>query len=281
MKIALVTDSTAYLTKEMIEKNNIFVTPLNVVFDEESYREGEDITTSEFYEKVKSEKKLPTTSQPSIGELINLYESLSKDYDAIISIHISQKLSGTFDASQSAGQMVENVKVFSIDSAISTLPQGFLVLEAAEMIKEGKDVVEIVERIEELSHHTRAYFMVDDLSHLQRGGRLSGAQALVGSLLNIKPVLHIEDGRIEQYEKIRTKKKALRKMISLLEADISTKNVLKVVFIHGNDEETALTMQKEFLVNYPEVDTYISYFGPVIGTHLGEGSLGVAWYFEK
>ena len=280
MKVALVTDSTSYLSEEMVEKYNISIIPLNVVFENESYRERFDLTTTEFYEKVKVEKKLPTTSQPSIGELVNLYEELSNEYDAIISIHISKALSGTYEASKVAGNMVENIEVYSVDSRITTIAQGFLVMEAGEMIQKGIAVEEIVEQLNSYSKNMRAFFMVDDLSHLQRGGRLSGAQKLVGSLLNIKPVLHIKEGTILPFEKIRTKKKALNRIMSLLEKDAMNKSIKKIAFIHANNEAGALELQKIFQDKHPKIETYTSYFGPVIGTHIGEGSLGATWYFE-
>lgn len=280
MKVALVTDSTSYLPEKIINKYNISIIPLNVVFENESYREGFDITTTEFYEKVKVEKELPTTSQPSIGELVNLYEALSKEYDAVISIHISQTLSGTYEASKVAGRMVEDIEVYSVDSRITTIAQGFLVMEAAKMIQEGIAVEKIVTQLNNYTKNMRAYFMVDDLSHLQRGGRLSGAQKLVGSLLNIKPVLHIKDGTILPFEKIRSKKKALTRILSLLEKDAMNKSIKKVAFIHANNEAGAIELQKLFQDKYPNIETYTSYFGPVIGTHIGEGSLGATWYFE-
>lgn len=280
MKVALVTDSTSYLPEKIINKYNISIIPLNVVFENQSYREGFDITTTEFYEKVKVEKELPTTSQPSIGELVNLYEALSKKYDAVISIHISQTLSGTYEASKVAGRMVEDIEVYSVDSRITTIAQGFLVMEAAKMIQEGIAVEKIVTQLNNYTKNMRAYFMVDDLSHLQRGGRLSGAQKLVGSLLNIKPVLHIKDGTILPFEKIRSKKKALTRILSLLEKDAMNKSIKKVAFIHANNEAGAIELQKLFQDKYPNIETYTSYFGPVIGTHIGEGSLGATWYFE-
>ncbi len=281
MKIALVTDSTSYLPDEILKKYNVSVIPLNVVFENESFREGVDITTKEFYGKVKSEEKLPTTSQPSIGELVNLYEDLSKYHDAIISIHISKALSGTYEASLSAGKMVENIDVYSVDAAITTMPQGFLVMEAGEMIKQKKSPEDIVNRLSNLKANMRAYFMVADLGHLQRGGRLSGAQKLIGSLLNIKPVLHITEGEIRPFEKIRSKNKALKRILDLLEKDAMSKSIQKVAFIHANNESGALELQKQFIDKHPKIETYVSYFGPVIGTHLGEGSLGAAWYFEN
>src|SRR5690625_329886 len=277
MKLVVVTDSTAYIPESLLDKYNIHTVPLSVTFGDESYREGIDITTEEFYQKVKTEKALPSTSQPAIGAFIELYEKLSKEYDGIISIHLSKKFSGTYDAAKSAGAIVDKVNVYPYDSELSAMPQGFYALEAAEMVQAGKSAEEIITRLDEMKSKTRAYFMVDDLSHLQRGGRLNSAQAILGSLLNIKPVLHIVDGLIVPFEKIRTRKKAIARIMSMLEEDIEKKEIKRVVFIHANNEQQVMKIHDKFAKKYPHIETIISYFGPVIGTHLGEGSIGVSW----
>lgn len=280
MKIALVTDTTAYIPDELLLKYDIHTIPLSVVFGDDSFREGIDITTEDFYDRVRTEKTLPTTSQPPIGMFMELYEGLSESYDAIISVHLSKKISGTYDAAIAAGNMVEGVEVYPFDSGLSAMPQGMFVLKAAEMIQEGIEIQTILETLEDMKQRTYAYFMVDDLSHLQRGGRLSSAQALVGSLLHIKPVLHMPEGKIIPFEKIRTRKKALKRIMGMLEKDAQANKIVRVVFIHANDEASALELQQEFQTKYPQIETIISGFGPVIGTHLGEGSLGVSWYKE-
>lgn len=279
MKVAVVTDSTAYIPTDLLEKHNIYTIPLSVVFGDESFREGIDITTEEFYKKVKQLKDLPSTSQPAIGSFVELYEQLAaKGYDAVVSIHLSKKFSGSYDAAESAGRMVENIDVYPYDSELSAMPQGFYAIVAAELANEGKAVDEIITVLDSMKQKTRVYFMVDDLSHLQRGGRLNSAQALLGSLLNIKPVLHIVDGLIVPYEKIRTRKKAINRIMSMLEEDAQAKIISRVVFIHANNESAVTKLQAEFTEKHPEVETIISYFGPVLGTHLGEGAVGVSWY---
>ncbi|MEJ8778797.1 DegV family protein [Pseudogracilibacillus sp. ICA-222130] len=277
MKLAVVTDSTAYIPEDLLEKYNIYTIPLSVIFGEESYREGIDITTEKFYEKVKKEKKLPTTSQPPIGGFVDLFEHLAEQYDAVISIHLSSKFSGTFDAAKTASSMVNDIEVYPFDSELSTMPQGFFVLEAAELAQKGAHIDDVIQRLNEMKEKTRAYFMVDDLSHLQRGGRLNSAQAILGSLLNIKPILHIVDGLIIPFEKIRTRKKAVARIMSMLEEDIEEKEVKRVVFIHANNEQQVMKIHDKFAKKYPHIETLNSYFGPVIGTHLGEGSIGVSW----
>src|SRR5690625_2514416 len=151
MKIALVTDSTAYLPDNLLKKYNVSVVPLNVAFENESFREGIDITTKQFYEKVKLEVSLPTTSQPSIGEMVSLYEELSVDYDAVISIHLSKQLSSTYKISKVASKMVENIVIYLVESAINTLPQGFLVIEVEKMINQNYLHEDIDYRLNQLS----------------------------------------------------------------------------------------------------------------------------------
>src|SRR5699024_896663 len=255
---------------------------LSVVFDTESYQEDIDITTEDFYEKLRDSKELPTTSQPSVGAFVDLYTVLANDnYDAVITVHLSSKISGTYQAALSAGEMVEGLDVYAFDSELSALPQGTFAIEAAKMAQQG-DLTdeEIINRLNKLKENMKAYFMVDDLTNLQRGGRLSGAQALVGSLLKIKPILHFVDGEIVPFEKIRTRKKAVNKIMGMLEDDVKKGSVEKVIFIHGNDEPSALELEAKFKEAHPEIETAISYFGPVIGTHLGQDSIGVSWYHK-
>lgn len=276
MKTAIVTDSTAYIPKEMREKLNIHMIPLNVIFGNETYEEENEISAADFYEEVKH-RELPTTSQPPVGQFITLFEKLAKDYDAVISIHLSSGISGTFQGAVAAGSMVENIEAFPFDSEISCMVQGFYVIEAAEMALAGKTPQEIMSRLEEMKKSIRAYFMVDDLSHLQRGGRLSSAQALIGSLLQVKPLLHFEDKRIVPFEKIRTRKKAMRRVVDLLESDVKSGEPYRAVIIHANREEDANEWKAELEVQFPNVEFMFSYFGAVIGTHLGEGSMGLGW----
>jgi len=278
MKIAIVSDSTAYIPKDLIEKHNIHIIPLSVGFGNEFYREEVDISSTEFYDKVREGGDLPTTSQPSVGAFVELYEDLAKDYDDVISIHISKELSGTYDTSITASTMVEGITVHSFDSSVSAMIQGFFVIEACEMVENGAKPEEIMNRLEDMKDTAVAYFMVDDLSHLQRGGRLSSGQALVGSLLRIKPILHLKDGFIVPYEKIRTRKRAINRLISLLEEDLKDKEVKRILFTHSNNREAALDIQKQLLEKYPDIDTVLSDLGPVIGTHLGEGAIGIGWY---
>ncbi|MCG1015352.1 MULTISPECIES: DegV family protein [Bacillus] len=282
MKIAVVTDSTAYIPKEMREEHHIHMIPLQVVFGEKTFREETELDWRSFYKEVKNHDELPTTSQPSFGELIALYEELGKTYDAVISIHLSSGISGTYNSAASANTMVDHIKVYPFDSEISCLAQGFYALKAAQLIKDGVDSPEeIIKELDDMKKTVRAYFMVDDLSHLQRGGRLSSAQAFIGGLLKVKPILHFDNKVIVPFEKIRTRKKAISRIFELFGEDASKGIPMRAAVIHANREEEAADIIQELSGKYPHVEFYNSYFGAVIGTHLGEGAIGIGWCFKN
>ncbi|MEH7414503.1 DegV family protein [Neobacillus drentensis] len=276
MKTAIVTDSTAYIPKELREEFNIHMIPLNVIFGNEVYQEEVDLTANAFYEEIKT-KELPTTSQPPIGKFVELFEELAANYDAVICIHLSSGISGTYQGAVTASTMVEGIKVYPFDSEISCMVQGFYALEAAAMAGRGESAEVIMNRLEELKKTADAYFMVDDLTNLQRGGRLSSAQAFIGSLLQVKPLLHFENKVIVPFEKIRTRKKALKRIVDLLGEVVSGGGEYRAVIIHANREVEAEEWREELAALYPNVEFVIGYFGAVIGTHLGEGAMGLGW----
>ncbi|WP_059171923.1 DegV family protein [Bacillus sp. FJAT-27445] len=277
MKTAVVTDSTAYIPRELREKLNIHMIPLNVIFANEAYQEEVELGASNFYKEVKT-RELPTTSQPPIGKFVELYEQLAREYDAVMSIHLSSGISGTYQGAAAAGGMVDGLKLYPFDSEISCMVQGFYVIEAAEMALRGEEPQTIIARLEEMKQSMRAYFMVDDLSHLQRGGRLSSAQALIGSLLQVKPLLHFENKKIVPFEKIRTRKRAMNRIVELLGESASGGGQYRASIIHANRESEAYEWKQELELAFPQVEFTISYFGAVIGTHLGEGAMGMGWY---
>lgn len=279
MKTAIVTDSTAYLPKEVRERLDIRMIPLSVIFGEEAYREEIDITTEQFFAKVKQHPTLPTTSQPAVGEFVDLFTTLREEgYDAVISIHLSSGISGTYQGAVTAGTMVDGLRVLAYDSEISCMAQGFYAMEAAEMARAGRNPEDIIARLDEIKQTLRAYFMVDDLAHLQRGGRLTGAQAFIGGLLQIKPLLRFENKVIVPFEKIRTRKKAVKRIEELFAEDAEKGVPLKAAIIHANQPDEARRWRDELSARYPHIEFLISYFGPVIATHVGEGALGLTWY---
>lgn len=281
MRTAIVTDSTAYLTKDEREKHNIHMVPLSVVINNETYEEEVNITSGDFYDKVRNEKELPKTTQPPIGKFVAKFEELAKDYDEIITIHLSSGISGTYQGALQAGQMVEDIEVYGFDSEIAAAMQGFYAIRAAQLVAEGKTAKEILPLLEEMRQTNGAYFIVHDLAHLQRGGRLSAAAALLGGLLQIKPVLHFENKVIQPFEKIRTRKKAKNRVEELLQQAVEKHGALDVTIIDANCREETNEWKEQLQAKYPQCDFKLSYFGPVIGTHLGEGSIGMGWFKKK
>lgn len=285
MNIAIVVDSTSYLPEDLLKKNNIYTIPLNIILGEESYREGIDLTTDEFFTRMREMDELPRTSQPSIGDYILLLESLRRDgYTDVISFHLSAGISGTYQSAISAGDSVEGINLHAVDTEIACYVQGFMALYAAQN-KDKMSIDELLDTVNEMKRqkHTDAYFVVDTLNNLHKGGRLSNAQALIGSMLKVKPVLKFEDGKIVPYEKIRTMKKALKKVESELETAFSAheKKDITAVVIHSNAEAAGLEWKAQLEEKFPEVTFRLSYFGPVIATHLGEGALGIGYTTYK
>ena len=277
MKTAVVTDSTAYLTIEERQQYNIHMIPLGVNIEGTVYDEEIDITASEFYDRVRGAKEFPKTTQPPIGKFVELFETLAKDSEDVVTIHLSSGISGTYQGAVQAGNMVDNINVFAFDTEVACYVQGMFVKEAVKLAEQGASGQDIMTHLEELKTTMDAYFVVDDLGHLQRGGRLSAAAALIGGLLQVKPILHFQDKVIVPFEKIRTRKKALRKVEDQLVLAIEKHGALQATVIHGNCEDEAREWMNTLAQTYPSVEFTLSYFGPVIGTHLGEGSIAMGW----
>lgn len=281
MKIAVVTDSTAYLTPEQISENNIHIIPIPVILDGEVYEEGIDITPEQFYEKMRSTTSFPSTSQPAIGKLMELYGSLANEgYDTVISIHLASTISGLIRNVQTLAKEMHNINIIPFDSKITVMLMGNMCIQAARMAKENKTPEQIITRLEELRQTVKEYFIVDDLQNLVRGGRLSNASAFIGSVLKIKPILTFDDetDQIIAFDKVRSSKRALKRVEDLFEE--KTQNLtypLRLIIIHANDLQAANAWREHLLKKYPNYPIDISYFGPVIGTHLGEKALALAW----
>ncbi|WP_125714034.1 DegV family protein [Companilactobacillus kedongensis] len=287
MKIAIVTDSTSYLPQDIVDKYHITVVPIEVVFDSQTYREDIDITTSEFYELLQNSKELPSTAQPSIGEMMNIYDKLAKEgYDTVISIHLASTISGFINNLKSAASSIKNIKVVPYDSWITVRLMGYMVQEAAKMAQEDKSVDEIIQRLNTLRDSIGESFVVNDLKNLVKGGRLSNTSAVIGTMLNIKPLLEFDDEshKIVAYDKVRSIKKAKLKAEEKLEKAIgNSQYLLRLLVIDADDKESGDIWAKHLKERHPELTLDRSYFGPVIGAHLGKDALAIAWIrdFDK
>lgn len=281
MKIAVVTDSTSYLSAEEVERYHIHVVPIPVIIDGRSYDEGVDISTSEFYDWLRNSKSFPSTSQPPLGEMINLYNQLADEgYDTVISIHLASTISGFVNQLKNIAPTIENIRVIPYDSQITVKLMGYLAIEASRMADKGATPEEIIARLDDLRSTIGEYFVVDDLQNLVRGGRLSNASAFIGSVLRIKPLLTFDDDthEIVAFEKVRSRKKALARVEQLfVEAQAKVDYPLRALIIDANDEEGGQAWADKIAAQYPDIPIERSYFGPVIGAHLGEKALALAW----
>ncbi|MFD2305599.1 DegV family protein [Enterococcus termitis] len=277
MKIAIVTDSTAYLPERIKNSPDLFVIPIPVILDGKIYNEGIDIEADEYYSLLNSSKEFPTTSQPALGEVIDLYERIAaKGYDTIISIHLSAGISGFVNTLFTLTEAVKGVTLYPYDSKITSVPMGHMVEVALDLVQEGASLEEIFARLDIIRDNTYAYLIVDDLNNLVRGGRLTNGAALIAGLLKIKPILTFEDGKIVLFEKIRSSKKAFTRaeeIIGKREKEIN--RPVKLYVIHANNLTVAEEEKAKLEEQYPDAIIEIGHFGPVIGTHLGEKAIGL------
>jgi DegV family protein with EDD domain len=278
-KIAWITDTTASLNKEFIEQYNIHVVPLNIVINQASYKETIDITQKEFYERMKSEDSKFQTSQPALGDFVDLYTKLKEEYDFGIAIHASSLLSGTFQTSVMAAEMAD-FKLLAIDSLTGSYPLSFLIKKGIELVVKGLDSSEVVAELNGLREHTRLYLVPSNLDQLKKSGRVSSGQAILASLFNIKPILAIEDGGAKIKDKVRTEKKAIAWLINNLKTDLETKSVKKVAIVHANDTERAAELEKLVNDTFPDIETELMMLITVAGVHTGVGTLGMSWVCE-
>lgn len=280
MKIGLLTDSTSDLSQEILEKNNIEVIPLNVHMNDQVYQDRVDLQPDDFYDKLLNVEKLPTTSQPSVGLFLEKYEDMKKNYDSIISIHISGALSGTVESAQVAARQIDGVEVEVIDSYSTSLGLGYQAILAARMIEKGKDITEIKNFLKEVRKNLAIYFTVNDLKYLEKGGRIGKAQSLVGSVLNFNPILNLdsEKGEILPFQKVRGASRTLTRMVSLCEEHFAKDQNNWVGLICGKEGERFQKFETKVKNVMEEKNIKNKVFeanvSPVLGAHVGPSVFG-------
>jgi DegV family protein with EDD domain len=277
MSVAVVTDTTGYLPSQLVEENGIQLVSLYVNWEDGSERESEMPNFDAFYERLRTAEQLPTTSQPSIGDFLEVYEPLIADGHDVVSIHISGGLSGTVDSARQAKERLaerrlgDRVTIVDSESACGGL--GLVVLAAARAAAAGADVAEVVERATETRGAFKMWFAVDTLEYLRRGGRIGAASAWIGTALKIKPILTLES-EIRPVERVRTGARALRRLTDYAEQRRNDGADLWVVqHIQAPDEAERLVSEAEAIMGHPPL--WVSEIGPVIGTHAGPGLLGI------
>ena len=273
--VAIVTDSTADLPPVLAAARSISVVPLTLHFDGKSLLDGVDITPEEFYRKLPSASTHPTTSQPSPGRFAETYSALLEDHDAVVSIHISEKLSGTYASARQAADMTDPKRVHVIDSEVVSMSLGLVALVASALAAQKLDAAAIEGRVLAMRPHVQTYFSVATLEFLRRGGRIGRASALLGSVLQVKPVLCIRDGLVTPLERVRTFDRALNRVVELTR-EVNTGKGVCLIVGHADAQADAERVAREL---EPIADTLmIQPLGPVVGAHAGPGVVGVGCY---
>ena len=278
MKLAVITDSSAFLQAETLRKEDLFVLDIPVNIDGQEYVEGVNLTAQEFYEKMASSSELPKTSQPSIAKLDEILSSLKeKGYTHVLGLFLSSGISGFHQNIQYMTDEFESLTIAFPDTRITSAPLGFMGESVFQWSEQGDDFQSILDKLTEQIENTSAFIMVDDLDHLVKGGRLSNGAAILGNLLSIKPILYFNDqGVIEVYEKVRTEKKATKRLVEIVK-EVTSNGNYQITVIHGNAPQKAADLRQLLLDGGVATDISIATFGSVIGTHLGEGSIALSY----
>ena len=274
MAVRIVTDSTCDLPRALVEAHGITVVPLTVFFGDDALLDGVDISAEEFYERLTSSPELPRTSQPSAELFRAAYEELGANGDEIVSIHISSKLSGTLNAASVAREEVaHSVHIDIIDSYNVSLGLGLVVIEAARSAQAGGTLEEVVATARRVMDRVTVHVSLDTLEYLQRGGRIGRARSFLGSILSVKPILHVEDGEVAPFERVRTHTKATARIFEIA----SGQGRAKEMFVaSGGNEAEARALLERLRAVLPHTDLLLGTLGPAVGVYTGPGALGIA-----
>ena len=275
MAVKIVTDSTADLPSDVVERLGISVVAQNVHFGTETYKDNVTITPDTFFSMLSSSKELPKTSQASPGEFKAVYDSVGEGADGIVSIHVAAKLSGTYNSAVQAAELTTaTCPIEVVDTTQASMGEGLVVIAAAEAAQAGATAVEIAALAREASERARCMCLLETLEFLQKGGRIGKAQAMLGSVLQIKPMIRVHDGEVHELGKARTFAKALAKLRETAQA-LGPADSLAV--IHSTTPDAAKTMADELAGMLPAGSTpYIARMGPALGVHVGPGAIGIA-----
>ncbi len=276
---AWITDSTSSLSKAFIDAHDIHVIPLNVIINQTSYQETIDLTEEELYQRMEKEEDTFQTSLPSLGTFVRLYEQLKQKYEYGIALHVSSKLSGTYQTSLMAAEMT-GFKVYHIDSLTGSYPLGHLIRTGIQMSEQGCSIEDILAHLNELKKRNRLLLLPENLNQLHKSGRVTGSQRLLASLLQIQPILAVEEGKAIIKDKVRSRKKAIEKIFQTLKEDMEHHTIHKIAIIHANNPVQAKIWEKRVKEQAPGIDTETLFLIPVAGVHTGAKTMGLSWVCE-
>ncbi|HLO18852.1 MAG TPA: DegV family protein [Anaerolineales bacterium] len=278
-KVALVTDSTTYMPAELVKKYNISIAPQVLIWGDQTYKDGVDIDAHEFFTRLKTTKVMPTTSQVSVVSFQDVFQDLvSKGFD-VLALLISSKLSGTVQSALQAKELMDSAgeKIHIVDSQSVAMALGFQVLAVARALEQGASLKEAIALAEKSLEYTGVFFAVDTLEFLHRGGRIGGAQRFIGTMLNMKPILAIQDGRVEGIERIRTKAKAHDRVLELTLEKVNHRSPVRLATLHANAAEDAQALLSRAEQALNPVESIFTEVSPTVGTHAGPGTVGLAF----
>lgn len=276
--VAIVTDSSAFLPEVVREQYGIHMIPLNLHWGEESLLDGVEITTDEFYRRLAEADAVPTTSQPSAGRFLELFERVAEEADSIVGVFISSDLSGTFASANAAREMMADYPIEIVDSRSASLGLGLIAVAAARAVEEGKGFRQAAAAARTLAQHTRVLFVVDTLEYLHKGGRIGGAKRFLGSVLSIKPILHLVDGEIEPLGSVRTKRKAVDRMLTVVRDETAGAGPLHMAVISAAAPEEGDALCARVRREFDPASLIQGELSPVVGAHTGPGTVGIAFY---
>lgn len=276
-KVAVVTDGASSLTPAMGKEHGLHVVPVYVTFNEQTYRSGVNLDAAEFYRLLRSNKKLPVTAQPTAQDFVDLYTKLAEEVDEIVTVVVSHHMSATLQSALMAKEQFKTVPVHVSDSESVSLGLGMVAIAAAHAAMHGQDAQQVIRLVERIKQSMNVVFTVETLEYLQKGGRIGGATAFLGSALNIKPILHVKDGRIEPLERVRTRKRAVARLLELVEEKVG-KSEAHFAVLHCEADEAARELGEQVKAKFKCAELVIAEAGPVIGTHAGPGTLGLSFY---
>jgi len=278
-KVAVVTDSTATLPKDLVQELNIHVVPVLLLFGGRVLRDGIDLSPGEVYRWLRNSQDIPTTSVPSIGDFLRVYAAAGREAAGVLSIHMSPDLSATFNTAVMASRLLDGVPIHVMNCHTAAIGQGFVVLEAARAAVSGAGLEEVIARAEEVAARMNLLFIIGTLEYLHRGGRIGGAARLLGTMLQINPVLYLEEGRVEIFARPRTKARAIRLMLQAMTDRVGCRPI-RAAILHADVLEEAEALRQRVAEQFDCLELYVTEFTPVMGAHTGPGVLGVAFYAD-
>ena len=275
--VAVIVDSTSTIPDDVIREYGMHVIPLTLVWGNETFLDGVDMSASEFYDKLRSDPVFPSTTQPSVAEFEELYKRVGGEASDILVVTLSGELSGTLNSAVQAKSMMPDMSIEIIDTRTMSMAAGYVALAAAREAKAGGSLAECVEAAKAANENVGVLVTLDSLEYLHRGGRIGGARKLLGGALSIKPILTVGDGIVQDAGKVRTRRKALKYLIDSVTEAVGGKSGVRLAGLHASSPNDAAFVLEECSAAVNAVETLMTELSPVVGAHVGPGGVGIAW----